>query len=87
MSTVRTQIIREPNQIVFRDTTTPAIAERMWTQWTTFPMSPLHLALNPEQIEALHGPYIEEATKHFTAAQAGSDIVIRFTELIVVATA
>ena len=81
------QIFKEPNQIVFRDMAAPAFAERMWTQWTTFPMNPLHLALSTEQIEALHGPYMQEATKQGEAAQVGSDIVVNFTELIVVATA
>ena len=67
--------------------TAPAFAERMWTQWATFPMSPLHLALSTEQIEALHGPFVQEATKQGEAAQVDDDIVIKFPELIVVATA
>ena len=65
----------------------PAFAERMWTQWTAFPMSPLHLALSTEQVEALHWPYVQEATKQGEAAQVGPDTIIKFTELIVVATA
>ena len=67
--------------------TVPAFAERMWVQWTTFPMSPLHLALDTEQIEALHGLYLEAAAKQCEGTRVGNDVVIKSTELIVVATA
>lgn len=81
------QITVQPDQYVIRDTTPEAFAERMWKQTSTFPMSPLRLALSPEQIESVHGEYLREVARQGQAMQVGSDIVNVYTEMIVVATA
>ncbi len=79
------QIISQPDHYVIKGRTPQEFAERMWAQTSTFPMSPLHLALSPEQIDSIRADYLTEVTRQGADMRLGEDIVNEYTEMIVVA--